>query len=127
MRVLLDTHSFLWFINGDPRLSARARQLIEDTDNERFLSVASLWEIAIKMSTGKLQLSRGLPELAEQLSRNSIKMLVITVEHLSTVAALPLHHRDPVDRLLVAQAMGEEMPIISADPVLDAYLVQRPW
>ncbi len=128
MRLLLDTHTFLWFIMGSPNLSAAARSLIEDAANEKFVSVASLWEIAIKLSIGKLNLSAPFDVLiSQQLSLNGFELLNIEIDHTAVVATLPFHHRDPFDRLLVAQAAVEKMSIISIDPVFDAYPVSRLW
>lgn len=128
MKLLLDTHSFLWFVDGSPRLSAAARILIEDAVNDVFLSVASVWEIAIKIGAGKLDLGQPIERrIPEELRDNDIELLNITVDHTAVVAVLPLHHRDPFDRMLVAQAQAEQMPIISSDAVLDAYGVTRLW
>lgn len=128
MKLLLDTHSFLWFVNGDMQLSVQARTLIEDLSNERFLSTASLWEMAIKHSTGKLQFSRPFDEfLSEQLSQNDVQITPITFQHTVVVASLPFHHRDPFDRMIIAQSIIEGMPIISIDGKLDAYGVSRLW
>jgi PIN domain nuclease of toxin-antitoxin system len=128
MKLLLDTHTFLWFIEGSPRLSGRARALIEDEASEVFLSVASLWEIAIKISLDKLHLARPFGTLIpQQLSLNDITLLDITPDHAAGVITLPFHHRDPFDRLLIAQAQVEQMPIVGDDPAFDAYLVRRLW
>jgi PIN domain nuclease of toxin-antitoxin system len=128
MNLLLDTHTFLWFIMGSPHLSANTRALIEDLANERFLSVASLWEIAIKLNIGRLALTAPFDVLIpQQLSLNSIELLNIKIDHAAVVATLPLHHRDPFDRLLIAQAMVEKMPIVSIDKAFDAYPVTRLW
>lgn len=128
MRLLLDTHACLWFIMGSPNLSARARALIEDEANESFLSVASLWEMAIKMSLGKLSLSAPLDALIpQQLGLNGIELLGIQVAHAAAVSTPPFHHRDPFDRLLIAQAVVEDMPVISADAAFDMYTVKRLW
>jgi len=128
MRLLLDTHSFLWFISGNPQISSSARMLIEDVSNQPFLSVASLWEMAIKMSLGKLSLGQPFETLIpQQLSLNGIALLGITISHTAVVARLPFHHRDPFDRLLVAQAMTEQMSIVSGDTAFDAYAVTRLW
>jgi PIN domain nuclease of toxin-antitoxin system len=98
MRLLLDTHAFLWFIMGSANLSVNARALIENPANERLLSIASLWEIAIKTSLGKLALAGSFDELIPaQLSLNGIDLLSIKVSHLSTLTTLPFHHRDPFD------------------------------
>jgi PIN domain nuclease of toxin-antitoxin system len=128
MRLLLDTHTFLWFLNDDSQLSTQARGLIEDGANEVFLRVASLWEMAIKISLGKLQLSQSFdPFIAEQLTLNSIKLLDITLAHTAAVIPLPFHHRDPFDRLVIAQALTEAMPIVGADRAFDAYGITRLW
>lgn len=128
MRLLLDTHAFLWFIMGSPNLSARAHALIEDEANERFLSAASLWEMAIKLSTGKLTLSAPFDVLIpRQLGLNGIELLNIEVTHAAVISTLPFHHRDPFDRLLVAQAIVENMPIVSVDTAFDMYAVKRLW
>jgi PIN domain nuclease of toxin-antitoxin system len=128
MRLLLDTHAFLWFVMGSPNLSASARALIEDVANERFLSVASLWEMAIKVSIGRLTLSAPFDVLIpDQLSLNGIELLGIEVSHTSAVSTLFFHHRDPFDRLLVAQAIVENMPLISVDTAFDMYAVKRLW
>jgi len=128
MRLLLDTHTFLWYILGGLRLSTRARSLLQSPVNELFLSIASAWEVGIKVSTGKLTLSEPLEAyFREQVLINSISLLPVTLEHAAFVSTLPFHHRDPFDRMLVAQSLAEGVPIISADPALDAYGVVRFW
>lgn len=128
MKLLLDTHSFLWFISGSPRLSVAARALIEDRLNQSVLSMASLWEMAIKLSWGKLELAGPFESLIpEQLRANGFGLLDIKIAHVAAVATLPLHHRDPFDRLLVAQATLEQMPIVSGDGSFDSYGVKRLW
>jgi PIN domain nuclease of toxin-antitoxin system len=128
MRLLLDTHSFLWFISGSTNLSPTARTLIEDASNQPLLSVASLWEMAIKLSLGKLSLAQPFEVLIPQQMRlNGIKLLGIEIEHTAAVSKLPFHHRDPFDRLLIAQAMVEQMPIVSADAAFVTYPVKRLW
>jgi PIN domain nuclease of toxin-antitoxin system len=128
MKLLLDTHAFLWFIDGSPLLSGAARERIEDITNARYFSIASLWEIAIKLSIGKLSLSQPYGTfIPEQLAINDVQLLGITFEHTELIATLPLHHRDPFDRLLVVQAMQEDMPLISVDPAFDAYGIVRIW
>ena len=128
MNLLLDTHTFIWFIMGSSNLSAHARALIEDVANEKFLSVASLWEIAIKLSVGKLTLSAPFDVLIpRQLSLNGFELLNIEIDHAALVATLPFHHRDPFDRLLIAQASVEKMSVVSIDAVFDAYSVTRLW
>ena len=128
MRLLLDTHSFLWFITGNEQLSDPARRLITDLDNQAFVSIVSLWEIAIKTSLGKLTLVRPFEELIpEQLTLNSIEVLPIGVPHLSVLITLPWHHRDPFDRLNIAQALAEDMPVISRDPSFPSYSLHVLW
>lgn len=124
MRQLLDTHSFIWFVMGNPRITPRVRALIED--NENLLSIASIWEMAIKHSSGKL--SFGIPFelfIEQQVRPNGIELLNINLDHINVVASLPFHHRDPFDRLLIAQAMVEQIPILSADSVFDNYRMER--
>ena len=128
MNLLLDTHSFIWFIEGNPRLSETARTLITDGGNEVFLSVASLWEMAIKISLGKLGLSEPYEVfIATQLQLNQIGLLDISFSHTVRVTKLPFHHRDPFDRLLNAQSLVEDIPIVSIDAKLDDYGVRRIW
>ena len=128
MRFLLDTHSFLWFIGGDEQLPLAARQVIAEIDHEIFLSIASLWEIAIKVSLGKLGLRKPFDELiVEQLSTNDIKVLPIDIGTLSLVTNLQFHHRDPFDRLIIAQAILEKMPIIGKDSEFARYPVDLVW
>jgi PIN domain nuclease of toxin-antitoxin system len=128
MRALLDTHSFPWFIGGSERLSQRARELIEARQNVLMVSIASLWEIAIKHSLGKLELERPFAELIPaELHRQQIRVLGVELAHLTELVRLPLHHRDPFDRLIVAQARAENLPLISVDEALDRYEVERLW
>lgn len=128
MRLLLDTHSFLWFIAGNASLSPTARTLIEDIDHQPLLSMASLWEMAIKLSLGKLILGQPFETLIpEQMRLNGIALLQIEMAHVMVVAKLLFHHRDPFDRLLTAQAMVEQIPIVSGDPAFDLYPIKRLW
>ncbi len=128
MRFLLDTHAFLWFIDGDERLGEQAHGILGDIENEILLSIASLWEIAIKESLGKLDLKQPFEELIpRQLLSNEIGLLPIDLKHLPVLTNLPFHHRDPFDRLLIAQAMSEGMPILSRDPAFREYPVQVIW
>ena len=128
MRCLLDTHTFLWFINGDDRLGKRAREVISNIESEVLLSIASLWEIAIKISLGKLELELSFPELVQrQLIANEIGLLPIDPRHLFTLTDLPFHHRDPFDRLIIAQAMSEGIPVLSGDEEFQSYPVQTVW
>ena len=127
MKLLLDTHTFLWFIMGDRNLSASARALIEDSMNENFVSVASLWEIAIKVSVGKPTLSMPFDTLIpQQIADNGFELLTLEVGPAAALINLPFHHRDPFDRLLTAQAIVEQMQIVSTDTIF-MYPVTRLW
>jgi PIN domain nuclease of toxin-antitoxin system len=128
VNVLLDTHAFLWFSADDPKLSPRARFTIEDSSNQVYLSLGSVWEMAIKISLGKLSLRRSLTSLVmEALERRGISLLGIQLSHAAKVAELPFHHRDPFDRLLVAQCLVLDMPLVSCDLAADPYGVKRIW
>lgn len=128
MRLLLDTHTFLWWINNDSLISDPARVAIASERNECFLSLASCWELAIKTSIGKLRLTKSVERfIPEELAANDFQLLAMDFRHVAKVESLPFHHRDPFDRLLVAQALTERMTIISADAVLSEYGVKRIW
>jgi PIN domain nuclease of toxin-antitoxin system len=128
VNLLLDTHALLWFLAGDPRLSTKARAAIEKLDNTRLFSVASAWEIAIKISLGKLSLTGPFHErVPVQLRANNIQLLPIGPAHLNGLLSLPYHHRDPFDRILVSQATVESATVVSADETLDRYGVPRLW
>jgi PIN domain nuclease of toxin-antitoxin system len=126
--LLLDTHALLWFLAGDPRLSARARAVIEDRRNQRLFSIAGAWEIAIKVSLGKLELAAPFEHIIPGLLHaNAIELLSIRPEHVARLIDLPTHHRDPFDRILVTQALVEGATLVSADAILDDYGVARIW
>lgn len=128
MNLLLDTHAFLWFMAGDAALSKTARSAIENESNNLFVSAASLWEIAIKVSIGKFELSEPFETLIpHQLAENDMELLNISVEHTALIASMPFHHRDPFDRLLAAQAKVEQLTLVSIDDIFDAYGVTRLW
>jgi PIN domain nuclease of toxin-antitoxin system len=128
MNLLLDTHTFLWFWWDDPKLSDAARDVIIDPNNRKLISTASRWEVAIKVGLKKLDLGgpfRGF--IPQHMLRNNFESLAIHDDHLAALVDLPFHHRDPFDRLLIAQARWDEMPIVSADEQLDAYGIERIW
>jgi len=128
VKILLDTHAFLWWIRDDPRLSQRARELVTSGRNELFLSVACVWEILTKTQTGKLHFSESPRKfVTEQMAANNIQALPLTLDHVLRLEALPLHHRDPFDRILIAQSLEEEFPILSADPLLKNYSATLLW
>jgi PIN domain nuclease of toxin-antitoxin system len=128
MKLLLGRHTFIWFITDNPQLSSSAKILIEYELNEKFLSLVSIWEMAVKCSIGKLRFDLPFQSFIEQqLVQNSLDLMRIEVPHLSIVATLPLHHRDPFDRLLIAQAIVERIPIVGADQIFNLYDVERLW
>jgi len=128
MSLLLDTHTFLWFILDHPRLSAKARNRISDPGNTILISPATYWEIAIKISLGKYALPEPYNVFMEhQLELNNFQVLPIEPRHTAALIGLPFHHRDPFDRLLVAQAKTEGIPLVSIDKALDAYSIERIW
>lgn len=125
MRLLLDTHALLWFLAGDPALGDPARRAIEDPANERRVSVASLWEIAIKISLGKLDVQGGFDAVVAALPENDFDLLALEVRHVRRLVDLPFHHRDPFDRVLIAQAIEDDLTIVTADRSFIAYGVHR--
>lgn len=128
MRLLLDTHAFLWFILDDSQVSTTAKQLIANPDNIIEVSPASYWEIAIKISLGKYALPEPFaPFMEREIALNDFHVLPIEPRHTAILTTLPFHHRDPFDRLLIAQAIVEEIPIVSMDAIVDAYPVNRMW
>jgi Uncharacterized protein conserved in bacteria len=128
MKLLLDTHALLWFIGNDPQLSAPARQHIENPAREKFVSAVSLWEIAVKLSLKKLKLPRPFAEVfPQQLEVNGFELLLVSCAHLNQVVSLPFHHRDPFDRLLIAQAIADDMTVVTRDPEFSKYPVKTLW
>jgi PIN domain nuclease of toxin-antitoxin system len=126
MKVILDTHTFLWALSDPDRLSVRARETI--ASSERFWSVASIWEALIKVQSGKLPMP--LPAsayLMSKMSANGVSLLPIRLEHVVRVEELPVHHRDPFDRLLIAQCVEEDCPVITSDPVFKQYPIRVIW
>ena len=128
MKFIADTHAFIWFVTDSPQLSVQAKELFESPESERVLSMASLWEIAIKASLGKLSFNKPLVKfLPEQITLNYIRVLDISISHALQVGALPFHHRDPFDRMIIAQSLVEDLPILSSDTAFDAYGIKRLW
>ncbi len=128
MRVLIDTHIFIWYLQNSEGLPGSITTLINDARNDILLSIASIWEMAIKQSTSKLNL--GVPYtnfIEEQMGFNNIELLPIRLEHLEAVTNLPFHHRDPFDRMLISQAIIEDIVIVSVDNVFSLYPVKKMW
>ena len=131
MQLLIDTHVLIWFLEGNNLLSASCRQIIVSPANKLFVSIASIWEIAIKISVGKLILAKPLADVIKQIAAENIEILAISPEHALQVSTLPFHHRDPFDRIIISQAIIENIDFISADAIFDDYLkglpIKRIW
>jgi PIN domain nuclease of toxin-antitoxin system len=124
---ILDTHTLLWYINGDERISAASKTLIEEKGVVNFVSIVSLWEISIKISLGKLELLSSFSNLLQLLDENGFVILPISFEDILLLTNLPFHHRDPFDRMLVVQSINNNLKILSKDEILDSYQVTRNW
>lgn len=127
MRLLLDTHAFLWFAAGDRRLSRRARAAMEDDQAELYISAASVWELAIKASLGRVVLPSTMDAYIREKATGGYRQLPITWAHAAAVEQLPLHHRDPFDRLLIAQARADRYPVVTRDRVFRRYGIDVIW
>ncbi len=128
MRLLLDTHAFLWFVTNDPNLSEAALEFVAEPANEVLVSPASCWEIAIKVSLGKYRLTAPFETFfREGIEENAMTVLPIEIRHAAVLSCLPMHHKDPFDRMMISQAIAERIPIVSRDASLDAYGVRRLW
>ncbi|MFM7136684.1 MAG: type II toxin-antitoxin system VapC family toxin [Planctomycetota bacterium] len=128
MKLLLDTHAILWFWWDDPQLGSQAREAITKAGNQKMVSIATPWEVAIKVSLKKLDLGGPFPGFFRQsMQRSFFEWLPLEDRHFEVLVALPFHHRDPFDRLLIAQALADDIPIVSREAIFDAYGVRRVW
>ena len=127
MNLLLDTHAVIWFLNGDPQLSKTASFLISDLASVRFVSMATIWEIAIKIKTGKLDIGFPINDLMDKLLLNGMIVLPIEFRHVLQTNNLDLHHRDPFDRMIIAQSITEDLTIISKDKNFSLYPIKLLW
>jgi PIN domain nuclease of toxin-antitoxin system len=128
MKALVDTHTFIWDLLGDPRSSRKAKQVLSSDTDELVFSLVSLWEIAIKMKIGKFNdLGSSVAYVRDEMKEYGIELLPIRYEHILQLEMLPLHHSDPFDRLLIAQAMAENIPILTGDQVFRQYDVKLVW
>lgn len=127
MNYLLDTHTLIWFLNGDKDLSTKARKAIESNEATNFVSIVSLWEIAIKVSLDRLDLKTSFEKIGDEISNNNFEMLPITFQDTLILSSLPFHHRDPFDRLLISQGINNKFTIISKDQYFDNYKVKVLW
>ena len=126
-RNLLDTHTLIWYINGDAELSGNARAAIEADNTINFVSIASLWEMAIKISLGKLELKTPFNQIARQIEENGFEVLPITFEDILTLSTLPFHHRDPFDRIIIVQSFNSILTLIFRDKNFDHYKAKVIW
>jgi len=127
MKAILDTHAFLWALAGDERMSSHARETFTGSA-DLLLSIASVWEILIKVQSGKLPFPRPAgPYVLKRMAENRIEALHITLDHLLAIERLPMHHRDPFDRMIIAQSMEQDCPIITADPMFKHYPIRVIW
>jgi PIN domain nuclease of toxin-antitoxin system len=124
MRLLIDTHILIWFLEGNKFLIKSRRQIISNPQNDIFVSIASLWEMAIKISLGKLTLASPLADVIKQIAVENIDILPVSPEHTLQVSALSFHHRDPFDRIIIAQAQVENLPIMTSDTEFAKYSAQ---
>lgn len=128
MKYLIDTHTLLWIVTNDPKLSAKAKDLYLDSENEIFISMASIWELSIKSSLGKISLEQPLDEFVdEHVKGNDIRILKIELPHVLRIENLPFYHRDPFDRLIISQSIEDNIPIIGSDKTFDSYPIKRIW
>jgi len=128
MRLLLDTHTLIWMAAQHHKLSDKARDLILDTENELFLSVASIWEMSIKAGLGKLILQQPIAQIIhEQVQMNGLQIMNIEAAHALAVGSLPRHHHDPFDRLIIAQSQLENLTILGCDSAMNAYDIKKIW
>ncbi len=128
MKIIIDTQSLIWLAENNPNLSAKARQAIENTANQCFVSLASFWEMSIKMNLGKLAVKGlSLSEFMQEIDETTVQTLGISKAHILQNGTLPFHHRDPFDRLIISQSLVENMQIVSNDEAFDAYGITRIW
>lgn len=127
MELLLDTHAFIWFVNGDKLLPDNVKDEIRDISNKCFISIASLWEIAIKTSLGKLELKADFNKIGEILSLNDIEILPITFGHIQKLLKLKYHHRDPFDRIIISQGIADKLTVLTKDENFKKYRVKIMW
>lgn len=127
MKYLLDTHALIWFLNGDEKLSIKSKETIENQKNSKFISIATIWEIAIKISLNKFKYEKGFKKFLDLIDKNGFEIIPMSFNHALTVATLKFIHRDPFDRLIVAQAMTDNLAIITKDEHIQKYDIHTIW
>jgi PIN domain nuclease of toxin-antitoxin system len=127
MNYILDTHTLIWFLNGDNRISEKSREIIENQDNIKFVSIATVWEIAIKTSLDKFRFDKGFKKFLDLIEDNGFEIIPISFDHVLTVSTLQFIHRDPFDRLIVSQALTDKLTILTKDEYIEKYEVNTIW
>jgi PIN domain nuclease of toxin-antitoxin system len=127
MKILLDTQAFIWFVENDKQLPTKIKEYLEDSNNNIAISIASLWEMVIKMTLDKLQLNCDIEEMIEKLYENGFDILPILPKHIIKLSTLDYIHRDPFDRIIISQGLTENILIVSSDKIFDEYGVTRKW
>ena len=127
MKILLDTHAFIWFVEDDDQFPESLKRIIEKPSNDIYLSIASIWEMAIKIQLKKLDIEKSIKEIIELVSFNGFELLPILPEHIIKLSSLDFHHRDPFDRIVIAQGLVENQVVVSRDKVFDKYGIRRIW
>ena len=127
MNYLLDTHALIWFLEDNPKILKKADNIIKDKNNSMYISVVSFWEMAIKLGIGKLKLPETLSVIIQKTKDNDIELLQLQIDYILKIETLPLHHKDPFDRIIITTVITEQIPIISIDEKFDKYEVERIW
>ena len=127
MNYLLDTHTLIWFLNGDNSLTSKARKAIESDNATNFVSIASLWEISIKLSLDRLEIKFSFETISKEFDKNNFQLLPITFKDTLVLSKLPFHHRDPFDRMIISQSIANDFTIISKDKEFGSYKVKLLW
>ena len=127
MNYLLDTHTLIWFLNGEDNLSDKSKEVIENPENSNFISIASIWELAIKISLGKFKFKKGFKKFLELIDENGFEVIPISFEHALRLSTLEFIHRDPFDRLIVVQAMTDNLTVITRDENMAKYEIKTLW
>ena len=127
MSYLIDTHTLLWYFKGDSQLSIKAKDILEDEKKDKYVSIVSIWEIAVKLTIEKIQLDYPFSDIVHKLSFEKIGILNVSFKHTQQIISLPLHHRDPFDRMIIAQSITEDLTIISKDKNFSLYPIKLLW
>lgn len=127
MSYLIDTHTLLWYFKGDSQLSIKAKDILEDEKKDKYVSIVSIWEIAVKLTIEKIQLYYPFSDIVHKLSFEKIGILNVSFKHTQQIISLPLHHRDPFDRMIIAQSITEDLTIISKDKNFSLYPIKLLW